>query len=593
MNSLPPFVARRPWLWALLVLLLLWLPCLLRGADSYVTLDDNLDAEVSVPVLLHRFGLALDYRPEATIPSIMNGLPRSAQRSGLNATVGLFGLLPPVAAYWANDVLVRLLALLGMYLLLRRYGLPEPQERLLAASVALAWAVLPAHNMYGLSALGTPWPVLAVLNLRAGRGRWPDWLILVLFPFWSMLVLAGFFVVAALGLLLLLDVWRTRRLHWAAWAGVGVLTLSYVVVEWPLLSATLLRPQYAPHRVEFRLAELAPKGIGAGLRSAWQYFAWGQYHASRFFRGVILLTLAVAAWARRRQPETYAPGWGRVVSGWLLGLLALAVFCGFYPQLMAPVQRVAPSLGAFNLSRFHFLTPLLWFGLWVLALRELPSGRWRTSLVGLQLLLGLANNIEWGHNLRLWAGRPAAHEPTWRQYVAPELLSRVRTALEQRSGQPASAWRVATLGLPPSVAQLSGFYTLDSYQSTYPLSYKHQFRPLIAGELAKSPELRHYFDDWGSRCYLYAAELGRNFRVARQDSAVVQDWHFDAAAFRRLGGRYVLSAARLARPAGAGLRPVGYFTEPSAYWGLYIYEVRQPVSGMAMGNQPGAGNVDY
>ncbi|RTQ52468.1 hypothetical protein EJV47_05505 [Hymenobacter gummosus] len=569
--SFPPF-SRRPLLWALLALLLLWLPILLRGPDSYVILDDNLDAEVSVPVLLHRFGVALDYRLETTIPAIMNGLPRSAQRPGLNATVGLFDLLPPLAAYWTNDLLVRLAALLGLYLLLRRYGLGRPADRALAAGVALAWAVLPAHSMYGLSALGLPWPVLAVLNLRAGRGRWWDWLTLLLFPLWSMLVLAGFFLLAALGLLLLLDGLRRRRVAWAAWGGVGVLALGYLVVEWPLISSTLLRPQFVPHRVEFRLAELTPKGLKAGLLSAWQYFVWGQYHASRFFRGLILLTLVVAAGWRWRRGETDKRWEARVLRA-LLGLGLLAVFCGFYPQLMGPVQRLAPSLGAFNLSRFHFLTPLLWFGLWVLALRELPAGPLRTGLVALQLLLGLALNPEWSQNLRRWAGRPAAHEPSWQQFLAPELLTRVRHTLEQRSGQPAAQWRVACLGLPPAVAQLSGFYTLDSYQSTYPLSYKHQFRPLIAGELAKSPELQRYFDDWGSRCYLFSAELGRNFRVARTDSLVVQHWRFDAAAFRRLGGRYVLSAARLARPAEAGLRPVGYCTEPAAYWGLYIYEL--------------------
>ncbi|WP_133256857.1 DUF6044 family protein [Hymenobacter edaphi] len=572
MSAPTPPVFHRPVLWALLALLLLWLPILLRGADSYVILDDNLDAEVSVPVLLHRFGVALDYRPEATIPAIMNGLPRSAQRPGLNVTVGLFSLLPPLAAYWTNDLLVRATALLGLYLLLRRYGLRRPQDRPLAAALALAWAVLPMHSMYGLSALGTPWPALALLNLRAGRGRWHDWLTLALFPLWSMLVLAGFFLLAGFGLLLLADLLRRRRLPLAAWGGVGVLALGYVVVEWPLLSSTLLRPQFVPHRVEFRLAELTPKGLKAGILSSWQYFMWGQYHASRFFRGIILLTLPVAAWWRWRRAETDR-GWEAGTMSALAGLVLLAVFCGFYPQLMGPVQRLAPSLGAFNLSRFHFLTPLLWFGLWVLALRQLPAGGLRTGLVTLQLLLGLAQNPEWSQNLRRWAGRADAHEPSWQQFLAPELLTRVRQRLEQRSGQPAARWRVACLGLPPAVAQLSGFYTLDSYQSTYPLSYKHRFRPLIAGELARSPELQRYFDDWGSRCYLFSAELGRHFRVARRDSLTVQHWRFDAAAFRRLGGRYVLSAARLARPAEAGLRSVGYFTGPGAYWGLYIYEM--------------------
>lgn len=35
-----------------------------------------------------------------------------------------------------------------------------------------------------------------------------------------------------------------------------------------------------------------------------------------------------------------------------------------------------------------------------------------------------------------------------------------------------------------------------------PLEYKHSFRKVIEEELAKAPETRAYFDEWGSRCYL-------------------------------------------------------------------------------------------
>ncbi|UYZ60438.1 DUF6044 family protein [Hymenobacter latericus] len=566
--------AQAPWLLALLALLLLWLPCVLRGPDSYVLIDDNLDAEISVPYLLQHFGVALDYRPAAQVPAVMNGLPRNALRPGLNATVALFGVFGPLTAYWVNQLLVRVVALLGMYCLVRRYGLAAQPHRPLAAAVALAWAVLPAYTIYGLSALGTPWPVLAVLELRRGSRAWWPWLVLVAFPLWSMLVLGGFFVVAALSLLLAADWLRHRRLALAACGGVVVLGLGYCVTEWPLISSVLLRPQFVPHRVEFRLAELAPQGLAAGLRSTLQYLGWGQYHSSRFFHGGVALALVAAAWQLRRAPRPARQAWRQRVGAGLAVLVALSVFCGFYPQAMGPIQRVAPALGAFNLTRFHFLMPLLWFGLWVLALRRLAAGPLRTGLIVLQLAIGLGSNAEWLNNLRLWAGRPAPHEPTWRQFVAPELFGQARRQLEQRSGQPAAAWRVACLGLPPAVAQLNDFYTLDSYQNNYPLPYKHRFRRIIAPELAKSPELRRYFDDWGNRCYLFAAGLGRNFRVGRTDGVVVQDFRLDTAAFRAMGGRYVLSAVRLAHPARAGLQLIAQPDSPTAYWALYIYEIR-------------------
>jgi hypothetical protein len=53
---------------------------------------------------------------------------------------------------------------------------------------------------------------------------------------------------------------------------------------------------------------------------------------------------------------------------------------------------------------------------------------------------------------------------------------------------------------------------------------------------------------------------------------MVQHLAFNAAAFRQLGGRYVLSAVRLAHPEASGLRLLGVFDDSEAYWRLHLYE---------------------
>ncbi|TGE24635.1 hypothetical protein E5K00_05315 [Hymenobacter aquaticus] len=554
--------------WALLALLLFLLPFLLLREQSYVTIDDNLDAELSIPYLLTRHHVALDYRPEAVVPAIMNGLPRNALRPGLSLTVLLFGLLEPLPAYLVQQALVRVLALLGMYVLLRRHLLPA--RRPLAAALSLAWAVLPFYSMYGLTVLGQPWLLHAFLNLRRGSARWPDWLLIAAFPLWSMFVFVGPFVVAGIGALLLADVVRGRRWSWPVVGGLGLLVAMYLVVEYPLFYSLLLARQFVPHRLEFDLSQLSPQGVGVGLKATAQYFFMGQYHASRFFHGVILLAIAAAC--------CWPGGSGRAYRGTLLGLLgvlvAVALFCGFYPQLVGQVQEAVPALRTFNLSRFHFLTPLLWFVLLAWSLQALPQPKLVMALVVMQLMVGLAMNTEWVNNLRQLAGRLPATEPSYHAYVAPGLFAQVRQVIERQTGLVPARYRVACLGLPPAVAQLNGFYTLDSYQNNYPLPYKHAFRPLIAGELAKSPPLRAYFDAWGNRCYLFSAELGKNFRVGAFPGRVVQDFAFNAAAFRHLGGRYVLAAARLAQPARSGLVLRHDFSARNAYWHLYLYEVQ-------------------
>ncbi|HET9503760.1 MAG TPA: DUF6044 family protein [Hymenobacter sp.] len=570
-----PFTTTNPIRWALLGLLLFLLPLVALGPRTFILLHDNLEAEVVWAHLLAKMHLALAHGPSAVVPPIMNGLPREALRSGLSFTIFIFHLLPdsPLAAYLLHEALVRLAGLLGMYWLLRGYGLARPAQRGLAAAVALLWAALPAYSIFGLSVLGQPALLRAALDLRAERGRGAALLVCAALPWWSSFVLVGPFIAAAWGLGLLLDLARRGRAAGPAAgrgaAGLTLLLLSYVVVEWQLFYGLLVAKSFVAHREEFDLVRLARPGLGRGLREAGQLFWLGHYHASPFFKGGILVAVAVVL-ARLAGPAR-RPLLVRVGAG-LAAIAGLSLLAGLLPQVSAALQGRLPLLHAFSLGRFYFLLALPWVLVLVAAVRQLPAGRLTYALVALQLPFILAANPEFTNNLRALAGRPKADAPGYAAYVAPQLLGQARAFIQARTGQAPPAYRVACLGLPPAVAQLNGFYTLDSYQTLYPLTYKHAFRPLIAGELAKSPELAAYFDAWGNRCYLFSAELGRDFLVGKRPVRTVQHWVFDAAAFRRLGGRYVLSAVRLARLEESGLRPLGVFDDSAAYWQLYLYE---------------------
>ena len=576
----PTLLRDHPLAWALGALALLLLPTVLLGARSFILIHDSLEVEVVWLHLLAEWRLALAYGPGAVLPPIMNGLPRDALRSGLSVTVGVFSLLRghPLAAYFVHEALLRVVALLGMFGLLRRHGLARPEQRGLAAAVALLWAALPVYSIYGLSLLGQPLLLAAALHLREGRPGWPAWLVCAGFPFWSSFVMVGPFIAGAWALGLLADL---ARRGWRAAgpatvrgaAGLALLLAGYGVAEWRLFYGLLVAREFVAHREAFDLARLVAPGAGPALREAWALFWRGHYHASAFFKGGIVLALAVAL---ARVPAPQRRPLAREAVAVLAGLAGLCLLAALAPQLSLRLQHRLPLLHAFTLSRLYFLGVLPWVGLLVLAVRRLPPGPLAYALVAAQLPLALVANSEWTNNVRALAGRPRSDAPSFAAFTAPNLLGQVAGFLRARTGLPPSAYRVACLGLPPAVAQFNGFYTLDSYQPLYPLAYKQAFRPLIAGELAKSPALATYFDAWGNRCYLFSAELGRNSLVPATPVRTVQDWAFDAAAFRHLGGRYVLSAVRLATPARSGLRPLAEFADPAAYWRIYLYEAPGP-----------------
>jgi hypothetical protein len=572
-------LSSKPLRLALLGLLVFLLPVLLLGRHGYVLLHDNLDTEIPLVYLLTKLHLAFAYGSDVVLPQVMNGIPRNALRPGLSVTVLVFSVFRnnPLAAYLAHQVLVRVLGLLAMYWLLRRYGLARPEQRGLAAAVALAWATLPLYSIYGLTVLGQPALLRAALDLRQGHRRWLAWAVCAAFPLWSIFVYVGPFIAVVWGGLLLLDLGRRGRAAWPATGrgavGLALLLALYVVVEWPLFYSLLVAKQFVSHREEFDFVRLLPHGVGVGLKEALRYFWLGQYHASPFFRGAALLAVGVVlarlAPARRQLLR-------RRVGVVLATLAGFSLFCGFAPQLAMLYQKQLPLLHAFTLTRFHFLMSLTWFGILALALRELPATaaarRLGYGLVALQFLAALPFNTEYVNNLRLLAGVPKADAPSYAAFVAPNLFSQAKNFILRQTGQAPAAYRVVSLGLPPAVAQLNDFYTLDSNQNSYPLPYKHTFRPLVAGELAKSPPLATYYDAWGNRCYLMSAELGRNYLIGKQPLRTVQHLAFDAAAFRALGGRYVLSAVRLAHPAESGLRLLGVFDDSEAYWRLHLYE---------------------
>jgi hypothetical protein len=557
-----------PLLLALLSLLLLLLPFALLRQHSYFTIDDSLDSDVSVYYLLNKFRVALDFRPTTVIPSVMNGLPRNAMRTGICLTNVPYAVLPVWAAYITNQVLVRLAGLLGMYALLIGPW-KMSRQRGLAAALALAWATLPAYTIFGATILGQPALLLAFLELRRGAARWWHWLLIMLFAGWSTFAFIGPFALLALGAWFLWDWWRTRQFNWYFAAGIVVLVLASVVAEWPIFYSLLFAKQFVPNRLEFDFGRLSPLGWKAGVRGVTRYFLFGQYHASQFLYVSAWVAVAVAVW---RVPAGQRAVVVRRFVPWLVLLVLLALIGGLYPQVMHWLKMHWPPISVLNAGRFYFLGPLVFFLLLALAVRDLPS-RWQVGVVGLQLVIGLAMNTEWTNNLRALAGQARPHDPSYEAYEAPALFQEIQQYIRQQNGLVPSQYRVACLGMAPGVAQLNDFYTLDSYQNYYPLAYKRQFRPVIAGELTKNQALRDYYDAWGNRCYLLSAELGRDFQVGAYQQRVVQDFAFDVAAFRQMGGQYVLSAAQLATPKRSGLRLVRVFERPDAYWRIWLYEV--------------------
>ncbi|OIN60228.1 DUF6044 family protein [Arsenicibacter rosenii] len=553
---------------ALALLGLYFLPYLLLGEDAYVTIHDNLDSDFLYLHILKISRTAFAMDPMAVVPNMMNGIPRAALRSGLNLEVVLFYWLPSYTAYVVNLVLIRLTGFIGMWLLLRRYLLTEPSWALIRIGIAVCFAIVPGYVVHGISVSGQPLLLYAFLNIANDRQTQKDWLIIGLFPFYSFLVWAGLFIVIALGGLCLYLMWTQRRFHVRLLIATGLLAFGYGISEWQMIYSFAAK-LYVSHRTEYDYARLLPKTFVHCWGKSVQLFSDIQYHCGSYSTRWIRGTLVVAAIYAFLHKDGKAL---RRLAACLLLIIGICLFSGFY-RFPAIWPGKGNLLQSFQFDRFYFLLPAIWLWLFALALRIIQQPRWFLYV----LVLGQAGimidaNHEWRVNLRKLAGRPTPGFISYRSFYATEQFAQIRDYIRQ----PQPAYRVASIGLNPAVSLYNGFYALDSYQNNYLLSYKHAFRNVIAAELAKAPRIRTYYDAYACRCYTYVAELGMKeaaFSCGKNSRSQVKHLVLNTAAFRALGGRYLLSGIPIQNTAINHLKLVRVFNDRTSYWRIYLYDV--------------------
>lgn len=533
-------------------------PLYVLGQNAHVLLLDNIDGAVaSLKVLAHSgqvFG-SLD----STIPNIMNGLLRNTMGSEFNLQVLLYWAFKPFTAYVINLTLIHLLAFLGMYLLLRRYILKE--NEVLAIGVALAFALLPFWPYGGLSVAGQPLVLYAFLNIRSRCDKKADWLILILVPFYSSLIYSFAFFLFFMGLWWLYDAFIKKQVNWRWLASMILMGMVYLLVEYRLLYNIFFDPGFVSIRSEFPLYRIA--GKRAALKQCIDNFVFGQFHAASLQQLVILPAAIVAlliAGVKKR--------WPYLLLGLMLLTGAISIWYGmWFFKAWVPVKQQLPFLAEVNMSRFHWLHPLLWYIIFALALKIiLEAGRLGKYLAAGLLVLQVGflfyNNDEFTQR--------KLDVPSYKEFYAEHMHQEIARFI----GKDQKDYRVVSIGMHPAITQYNGFYTLDGYVGTYPLEYKHEFRKIMAAELDKSPFYRDYFDHLGgSRCYLFVEKLMYNSMMTKDNHIVIEELALDSAQLKKMGGRYVFSALEILNSQDIGLNLLQVFEEPGSAWRVYLYEV--------------------
>ncbi|EID44710.1 DUF6044 family protein [Parageobacillus thermoglucosidasius] len=532
-------------------------PYFLLGEDAHMRVHDNLDSNIAWYKIVTRSG-ELFGSVHAVIPQIANGLPRNAFGTEFSGIVWLHALFPSIYAYGLSQTITRVFAFIGMYLLLRKYVIPERKWMWIRVGASLAFALTPFWPSGMLSTLGMPLALWAFLNIRAGERSWVNYLVLTLLPFYSSFVLGFFFFLSAMGIWWLVDVIRGKGWNWRFFFAIVYMIVIYLAVDYRLVHSLLFSDE-PTSRDEYFHARLP---LWRVMRLMVKNYVLGHTHVMTVHGLVILPVTFIAlyiVWKKKL--------WKREKLFIFLHVLNVALsmwYAFWFYKGWVPLTERFDILDKFNFARYHFLRPTVIYVLFAVSLKILwqQGTLWKHACfaaLAAQFVVLAAFNEEIAHR----------NKPSFREFYAEKQFQEIKKYI----GRPVHTYRVASIGIHPAIAQYNGFYTLDTYNNFYPLSYKHKFRQIIAPELAKNKKLREYFDDWGGRCYIFVNELGKHYMFQKHSKRTIKHLQLNTDVFREMGGRYIFSALPIENAKQNQLALKKVFRSKQSAWTIYLYKV--------------------
>ncbi|MGJ7921106.1 DUF6044 family protein [Neobacillus sp. LXY-4] len=542
---------------ACLVITIYLSPLFILGENAHIRVHDNLDSNIAWYKVLARSG-ELFGRFDATIPQIINGLPRNAFSSEFSGIVWLYAIFPTMIAYGVSQAITRFFAFIGMFMLLKDHFLLENKHRYIRVGVALAFSLTPFWPSGMLSTLGMPLALWSFLNIRKGIKKWKNMLVLSLLPFYSSIVLGFFFFLSGMGVLWIIDVLKTKRANLRFIFALMYMTFVYMLVEYRLVYSFLFSTE-PNSRDEYFHAELP---LWRVIRLAFKNYILGHTHVmtvhALFILPVLFFALFLIIKNKRMKQE-------KVFLFLFFLNFGLSVWYAFwFYEGWLPLTKRLHFLDTFNFARYHFLRPLIIYVSFGLGLKILweQSKSWRPAaqfLLISQVLLLFAFNDEIIYQKK----------PTVKEFYAENLFLDIKDYINK----PVEDYRVASIGLHPAIAQYNGFFTLDTYNNFYPLKYKHQFRTIIENELGKNKKIRKYFDKWGGRCYFFTDELGKSYMFKKHSNKKLKNVKLNLEPFKKMGGQYLFSGVPILNAGENGLILEKVFESKTSAWKIYLYKV--------------------
>lgn len=536
-------------------ILLYMLPYLILGENAYITIHDFLDQNVVIMNTLKKTGLLTSFN--GIVPN-MNGLDRSLFPffTPFDIKMLCYLLLPTYWAIITYTFVYKTIAFLGMYLLIDTYIL-QGKKKGISCLLSIGFALVPFYMELALSGTGFPLVTWAFLNLYHNKNKIWSYIAIAFYTFNSLLAYGGFFFMVVLFCCIAYDFCCTKKISKNVFFGALFMGVVYILANWGTFYSLFFSESFVSHRSEW----VHYSSIKADLVEFLKIILLSQYHAGSMMAAPVLL-LFIYVWAKYKKDYPILNK-----TAFLYVIIVMGIFLGM--SLKLSHLHIFISI---QFDRFYFFYPsiiIIMLASICNVLIQENKTKWAIVLAVCGLFSGIIFDKEVKKNAQLLVKKEIV-QPTFHQFYDIGLFNEIHSFL---GTSPNYKTKTVSVGLFPAVAEYNGFYTLDSYRVNYPLEYKHRFRKIIAKELEKNKELKNYFDNWGSRCYIFSSELDGNF-IFRKDCGIsIKNLEIDTEQLQEINCQYIISAVPIENFEELGWKFEKSFTTENSFWKIYLYSI--------------------
>lgn len=537
--------------------MILLAPYIILGEDAFITIHDFLDSNPVHANTIISLGLIGD--PDGILP-ILDGVPSLNYISLIPIDIKtiLYMLFP---MYWAiviNLFFVKFMAFLGMFLLCSHYVLKD--NIIYSLIVAILFCLIPFYADYGLSSAGVPLFLYSVFNIENKKKLYLSYILIVFFSCNSSLPLVGLFLCGIWGVWVVYKRIQKDKVYRLHLLGLFIMCIVYLFVNLSIIYNYFFPTDIISHRVEFAQSST----ILEDILSVIQLYFYSQYHAGSF-PAIVFIATSICVYL------LYAKGKGDMC----FRKLCMVCFSIMILIMVGTMIKHIPGklLPSFQFDRFYFLYPTICMILFARSLYYIQEKKLIVFIITFVLvLITVKYDRETIQNSRRLIGLEIT-QPTFKQYFDTPLFARIKRDLGVNNDY---SKKVISLGMHPTIAEYNHFYTLDSYVFNYSLNYKHKFRRVIKNELNKNKTLRDYFDDWGSRCYVFSDELykkNNQFLCSKKDDFSVKEIDIDTNVLKEFGCEYIFSSVNIENFKELNLEYVNSYSTVDSFWNIRVYKI--------------------